>query len=229
MGIMESITTTAGLHSESIKCLVYGKAGVGKTTLLGSGDNEKTLILSAESGLLSLSDKNIDVLAIKSWPDMGAVYKELESGKTKYTTVCIDSLTEISDMLVQFLNKSPDYQDPKNALKMWGEYNKKMTSIVKAFRDLSGMNVIFTALAEDVNDGGMLIKKPFIQGSKAQSLLSSFFDEVLYLAINESTGEREIHTQPTNFYEAKDRSGKLERVESPDLTSMFNKIKAVKK
>ena len=128
-------------------------------------------------------------------------------------------------VLVQFLQKSPDYQDPKNALKMWGEYNKKMVSIVKAFRDLKGLNVVFTALAEDVNDGGMLIKNPLIQGSKAQSLLTSFFDEVLYLAINESTGEREIHTQPTNYYDAKDRSGKLERIEITDLTALFNKIK----
>jgi phage nucleotide-binding protein len=225
MGIMESITTTAGLHSESIKCLVYGKAGVGKTSLLGTGDNEKTLILSAESGLLSLSDKSIDVLVIRAWPDLAAIYKELESGSTKYTTICIDSLTEVSDMLVQFLQKSSDFQDPKNALKMWGEYNKKMVSIVKAFRDLKGFNVVFTALAEDVNDGGMLIKKPLIQGSKAQSLLTSFFDEVLYLAINESTGEREIHTQPTNYYDAKDRSGKLDRIEVTDLTALFNKIK----
>lgn len=225
MSALEGVTSTKGLHSASIKCMIYGKSGVGKTALLGTGDNESTLILSAESGLLSLTDKTIDVLAVAGWPELITAFMELRLGNHKYSTICIDSLTEVSDMLVKELESDPYYGDAKNALKMWGEYNKRIIKFIKSFRDLSDVNVIFTALAEDVNDGGLLIKKPLIAGNKAQSLLASFFDEVMYLSINESTGERELHTQPSSLFDAKDRSGKLLTIEQPDLTVIFNKIK----
>lgn len=225
MGALENITTTKGLHSASVKCLVYGKSGVGKTALLGTGSNERTLILSAESGLLSLADKSIDVLAVTNWKHMIGAFMQLRLGNHKYSTICIDSLTEASDMLVKELEADAYYGDAKNALKMWGEYNKRIISFIKSFRDLPDVNIIFTALAEDVNDGGLLIKKPLIAGNKAQSLLASFFDEVMHLSINESTGERELHTQPSSFFDAKDRSGKLLPIEQPDLTVIFDKIK----
>jgi hypothetical protein len=231
MGMLERIKSTKGLHSDSVKCVVYAKSGAGKTSLLGTSDESKTLILSAESGLLSLADKDIASIAINRWVDLKVAYSEIlkaiKDENFAYTTIGIDSLTEVADMLVKYLQASPEYSDPKNTFKMWGEYNARITELVKAFRDLPNVNVVFTALVDEVNDGGMLIKKPLIQGSKAQSMLGSFFDEVLYLSINESNGERQVHTQPTNYFEAKDRSGKLAEIEVPDLSVIFSKIKGV--
>ena len=68
-----NIKSTKGLHVDSVKCIVHGKSGSGKTTLIGTADNATTLIISAESGLLSLSDKEIDVVEINAW-------EELENG-----------------------------------------------------------------------------------------------------------------------------------------------------
>lgn len=222
-----NITNTKGLHADAVKILLYGDAGTGKTSLLGTGDNQSTLILSAESGLLSLNEKDIAVASISNWREFQQAYAEISKDPElqKFTTIGIDSLTEIADMLVTHLEKQPEFQDPKNTFKLWGEYNKRMTSVIKAFRDLPNVNVIFTALVEDVKDGQALIKKPLIAGSKAQQMLPSYFDEVFYLNVNSATQERELHTQPTLSFVAKDRSGKLDSIEQPNLLNLISKIK----
>ena len=218
-----TVKNTKGLHTEQIKMLIYASSGVGKTTLAGTITDGITVIISAESGLLCLSDKEIDVLEVKTFEQVRDAYLFVLK-ESNYDNVFIDSLTEISDMLVSHLEKQPEFKDPKNTLKMWGEYNKKMTELIKSFRDLN-KNVIFTALPDDVQDSGVITKKPLIKGTATQKLLCSYFDEVFYLAIDPITKERQIQTQPTNNIEAKDRSGKLLDYEEPNLQNIINKIK----
>ena len=218
------IKSTKSLHSDQVKMLVYGQSGIGKTTMLGTMPQGETLIVSAESGLLCLADKSIDVIEVKSYDAVRATYaylsKNEDGGKYKY--IAIDSLTEISDQIVKSLKAKDEYKNPSNVLKMWGEFNDTMIGLIKAFRDLP-RHVIFSALSDDVNDGGIITRHPLISGNKAQKLLSSFFDEVFYLTINQEN-EREVRTQPTHQYIAKDRSGKLATNEAPNLTDIINKI-----
>lgn len=218
------ITTTKGLHSSQVKMLVYGQSGIGKTSLLGTMPAAETLIISAESGLLCLADKAIDVIEVKSYDAVRAAYAYLSKNEDggKYKFIAIDSLTEISDLVVKSLKNKDEYKNPSNVLKMWGEFNDTMVGLIKAFRDLP-RHVVFSALSDDVNDGGIITKHPLISGNKAQKLLSSFFDEVFYLSINQES-EREVYTQPTHQFIAKDRSGKLSSTEAPDLTQIIAKI-----
>jgi hypothetical protein len=58
-----------------------------------------------------------------------------------------------------------------------------------------------------------------------------FFDEVLWLAVDEDdegNSFRYFQTQPSSTHTAKDRSGKLDNPELPDLTHIINKIIGVK-
>jgi phage nucleotide-binding protein len=218
------IKSTQGLHSEQVKMLVYGQSGIGKTSLLGTMPERETLIVSAESGLLCLADKSIDVVEVKSYDAVRAAYAFLQKNEDegRYKYIAIDSLTEISDLVVKSLKNREEYKNPSNALKMWGEFNDTMIGLVKAFRDLP-RHVVFSALSDDVNDGGIITKHPLISGNKAQKLLSSFFDEVFFLTINQDN-EREVCTQPTHQFIAKDRSGKLASSEAPNLNDIINKI-----
>jgi phage nucleotide-binding protein len=220
------LKSTKGLHSSKVKALVYAESGMGKTTLLGTLPEAETLIVSAESGLLCLDGKDISVVEVKQWADLQSVYKNLTTNPewAHFKYVGIDSLTELSDMLVYTLENSPEFRDPKMALKMWGEFSKRLTATIKAFRGLD-KSVIFTALTEDVIDNGVVTKKPYIKGKSVQRMLESYFDEVLYLSVNSTTEEREIQTQPSTSVQAKDRSGKLDNFEEANLTTIINKIR----
>ncbi len=220
------LKTTKGLHESKVKALVYAESGMGKTTLLGTLPESETLIVSAESGLLCLNDLDIAVVEIKQWSDLQEVYVNILKNPdwSHFKYIGIDSLTELSDMLIHSLEASPDFRDPKMALKMWGEFSKRMTATIKAFRGLD-KSVIFTALPEDILDNGAVVKKPYIKGKSVQKMLASYFDEVFYLSVNSTTNEREVQTQPSTSIQAKDRSGKLDDFEEANLTNIINKIR----
>ena len=72
----------------------------------------KTLVISAEAGLLSIKDsKNVDALEVKEAAEVMEIHRLLESGEIKYDTVCLDSISEISEILLNFeksRNKDPE-------------------------------------------------------------------------------------------------------------------------
>ena len=55
---------------DGVKILIHANSGTGKTSQLGTIDG-KVLILSAESGLLVLKDKNLDVIDIPYIESLG--------------------------------------------------------------------------------------------------------------------------------------------------------------
>jgi len=198
------IKNTSEAHTDGIKILIYGESGVGKTTQLGTLEG-KTLVLSAESGLLVLKDKKIDVIDILDIATLGKVYLGIRDGKLKYNNVCIDSLTEIGEMIVSELEDDEYFGNPSNTFPKWQEYSKKIIKMVKMFRDLKGVNIIFSALRESVEANGSVVYMPQIPAKKAQSKLTSTMDEVYYININ-NDGQRVLHTNSTSTYVAKTRA-----------------------
>lgn len=232
------VTSTKSQSINRLKILIYGAAGVGKTTLAASL-KEKVLIVSAEAGLLSLADRDIDTIDLTLDDDGKQIEKEnrtqrlvkvfeylmTDAARKKYQWVFIDSLTEISQNVTEAL--AAIYTDPKDARQMWGEYSKKMRSLVKTFRDIPYYNIVFTALdAIDKDENNRRHTHPDVQGKIGKSL-AGFFDEVFYMYID-ADEKRVIRTGPTDLLQAKDRSGKLELLEVPNLQIIADKIRAPK-
>lgn len=225
-----NIKNTSDTTTDGVKVLLFGSSGIGKTSLLGTLSG-KTLILSAESGLLVLKDKDIDVIDIDSIEKLGAVYVALKSGELKYDNVCLDSLSEIGEMIVAELDKDDYYGDPTNTFPMWKEYSKRMTNIAKSFRDLKGMNIVLTALAEPVEANGSIKYLPMIPAKKAQAKLVSLYDEVYYYNYNKD-GQRVIHTVGKSMYEAKSRGGVATEIiidEDNNLGTILKSIQTITK
>ena len=237
------IHSTKDHGAKALKMLIYGGPGVGKTTLAGT-ISEPVLVISAEAGLLSLSDKNIDVIDITLDDDGKLIPKErrlarlgevmqfvqTEESKAKYKWLFIDSLTEISQNLVE--NLQLVYPDAKDGIKLWGDYAKKSRSLVKSFRDLPHYNVVFTALeAEDKDENGRRYIRVDMSG-KIGKQLPAFFDEVFRMHLIEDINGNAIRiltTAPMENVVAKDRSGKLKDKVEPCLTTIADIIRGGKK
>ena len=70
-----NLKSTSACAPAGVKTLVYGAAGTGKTTLIAGMPTP--LILSAESGLLSLQGSDLAYIEVNSVGDLREAYKWL--------------------------------------------------------------------------------------------------------------------------------------------------------
>lgn len=216
------IKSTADLHGNGVKMLVYGQAGAGKTSLIKTLPNP--IVLSAESGLLSLADAGISYVEISSMADLGDVYQWLISSESsKYESVALDSISEIAEVVLSAEKKSN--KDPRAA---YGAMQEQMADLIRSFRDLPGRHVYFSAKLEKSQDeAGRILYAPAMPGSKTGQSLPYFFDEVLALRVEKDAdgkSQRALMCDSDGLWSAKDRSGKLDAWEAPDLGEVIKKI-----
>ena len=226
--ILDRIASPCDLvQMQGAKILVFGASGAGKTTLCATAPG-KTLIISMEAGLLSIKDKdNVTAIEVKEASEIEEIAQLLESGKLDYDTVCLDSVTEMSEILLA--SEKARSKDPRRA---YGEVIEVMTRTMRRFRDLK-IHVIFVAKEDKIRDEqtGVFHHQPMMVGAKLPVQIPYFFDEVLALRTFTEENEegkkiinRWLQTTIGDNYTAKDRSGKLETFEEPNLTHVINKL-----
>jgi phage nucleotide-binding protein len=166
-------------NNTKLKVLVYGKQGSGKT-LVGKCTG-KTLLLSLEKGHRTLANaKNeIDILVPKSTKELKECYIYAVEHKDEYDTVIIDSVTEVSNIILDELQKDDYYGDPKNSLKLWNEVAQIQLKILKSFRDIEGVNVVLIALEDVVEENFKTVYYPLLDGKKGQKFTPALYDVVL--------------------------------------------------
>ena len=175
--------------------------------------------------MLSLAGTEVSFLEIRSLEDLTEVFSWLTSSEeaSQFESVALDSISEIGQVvLADHLKKS---KDPRQA---YGAMASDMSSLIRAFRDLP-KHIYFSAQVEKSQDEtGKLLWSPAMPGTKVGQSLPYFFDEVLAYRIEKDGDglvQRALLTDSDGSWLAKDRSGKLETYEAPDLGAIINKIK----
>lgn len=219
-----NITSTKE-HSQYIKILVYGDAGVGKTTLISTAPNP--IIISSESGLLPLAGFDIPVINILNFDDLVEAFQYVTSEESvgKYQTICIDSITDIAETILSEYKRTA-----KDARQSYGQMAEDITMMIRAFRDLDKQNVYMTAKMARIEDKdtGICAYRPSFPGQLLNMNIPYFFDELLNLTLYTDDNDkiqRALRCNPSITHVAKDRSGALDEFEPADLTLLFNKIK----
>jgi phage nucleotide-binding protein len=222
-----NITSTNTTDNTRISCLVYGLSGVGKTTLAKTLDG-KTLIISAESGLLSLRKEKIDVVVIEGdkVQSLREIVGELKKG-VAYDNIFFDSISEISQIFLEYYQQQ--FQERKDNLVLFGEVAKSLRAFIKLIRDMNKYNIIVTALEKpEKDDLGRIFYTPDLVGKMSKDI-SQYFDEVFNLK-KFTTEDKEERLLITDYFDGricKDRSGSLNKFEPANLSLIFNKIRGV--
>lgn len=220
---IQLLNTRNEAQIHGVKGLIYGPAGIGKTSLILTMD--KPIILSAESGVLSLKNYDFPMIKITDMASLNEAYQWLtENPQAKqFNTVFIDSITEVAEKVL--VNAKGLVKDPRMA---YNTLLDQMIPIVKAFRDLPGKHVFMSAKEEGYKDEiGINKYGPMMPGTKVGQQLPYLFDEVFRMGFvknPENKLVRVLQTQPDMTYEAKDRSGALALYEMPNIKNVITKI-----
>jgi len=216
------LKNTADVHANGIKALVYGMAGAGKTNL--SASMPAPIIISAEGGLLSIKDAGLPYIEVSSMDSLMEAFEYVAGADGNcFQSVVLDSISEIGEVVL-----SHEKSINKDGRAAYGEMATQMTSIIRAFRDLPGKNVLMTAKAEKSQDEtGRILYSPSMPGNKVGQALPYFFDLVIALRVErdaDGVTQRALLCQPDGLWSAKDRSGKLDQWEAPDMGEIIRKI-----
>lgn len=214
----------------SIIMLVYGNGGVGKSTFAATAP--KPLLVDCENGskYFGLRGIKIDVTHISSWSDMNGIFDIAKSGE--YETIIIDPIGELMEKLKNFMVAKADRKlvqsDGSPSMAGWGWLKDTMRSTLKIIRD-TGVNLLIVAHVDEKDVEGTLVKRPKIMTKISEELIA-FVDVVGYMQTVTVEGEvkRIIRVQPSETYEAKDRTEQLGAMVPPNFKEIIEACQGTK-
>ena len=222
-----NLQNTDAVRVNGIKLLAYGGPGAGKTCLIPTMPNP--IILSAEAGLLSIADAGLPFIEIDGMNTLREAYTWLHDSDEarQFDSVALDSISEMGEVCLT--QEKARAKDPRQA---YGEMQTIMQEAIRLFRDLSGKHVLFTAKLDKSSDEiGRIMYAPSMPGNKTGQALPYFFDIVAALRVEkdaEGVVQRGLMCQSDGLWQAKDRSGKLDAWEAPDIGAIIEKIGGAK-
>ena len=178
-----------------------------------------------KTGLLSLSEFDLPFIEVNSYESLKDAYEWASNSKEseQFESIAIDSLSEIGEVILAHEKKVN-----KDGRAAYGEMAVQVLELMRCFRDLSGKNIYFSAKCEKQQDeNGRILYSPSMPGAKLAQQIPYLVDEVLALRVEKDADgvtQRALMCDSDGLWLAKDRSGKLDQWEAPDLSAIIKKI-----
>lgn len=195
------------LPLRSIVVVIYGQAGVGKTSLANTAKNP--ILIDCDKG----SDRAVnrtDTLVASTWDD---ILKD-ESELSNYRTVIIDTAKAVLDDFLSIWAVKQDYRLKANKLRMYGEIGDQFKSFVNRCRALD-IDIIIISHVKEEKDGDIIKLAPDVTG-QSKDLVIRIADQIGYISM--VNNQRVISFDPTDNRVGKN-TAKIEDVVIPDSTS----------
>ena len=179
--------------------------------------------------------------------DMFAMYEQHIAPRAmfdKYSIVYIDSITVASRLAFSWSQRQPDAFSEKTGKPdtrgAYGLLGREMVKWLTQAQHIPGKSIVVVGILDAVKDDfGRLLYEPQIEGSKAGRELPGIFDQVItYGLFDLSSGNPVLDLQKgqqrgfvchqNNGFgvPAKDRSGRLQAIEAPNLGDIIKKIQS---
>lgn len=168
--------------SHTIKALIYGDPGVGKTTLALSAPTP--LLFDCDHGVQRVNGAfQCPTLQVESWEQINDALAEIESGSIPCKTIVIDTAGKMLDYMgAAIIKDNSRYKKNDGSLTLQG-YGVRKTMFINFLKRVSlmGKHVVFVAHMREDKDGDTRIIRPEIGGSSAGDLIKEL-DLVGYMS-----------------------------------------------
>lgn len=205
-----------------VKGIIYGPAGGGKTPLLDTLSPLNPVVCVTERGMLSMANSSIVCFQVKKPSDCLDFAKWATESKEadKYGVKCMDSASHMAE-----LNLTLELSRNKDGRKAYGE----MSSLVMQVLDMLYFAPInFIALAKESREETQ--KRPFFPGKDLDTKVPHLFDWIARLGTYSINGgnHRALlnHCDDFSPFFARERTGRLDTYERPDLAYIIQKLTA---
>ena len=150
------------------------------------------------------------------------------------TLIFVDSITACRASRFAHAEQQPeaitDRTGTKDTARAYGLHARQMIGWLNQLQHARGRDVVFVAILERVvDDLNIATWQPQIEGSKTGRELPGIVDEIITMQWVDFGDGKPVRgfvcTSPNPWrFPAKDRSGKLEQVEEPDLGKLIAKL-----
>lgn len=211
--------------NKGVKAVVSGPSGVGKTRLALTC--EHPFIISSENGLLSLRKDNVPYVEVTTAKEVEDVHQWIlkSSEAKKYWTIICDSGSDLAEVTLSDMKKTR-----KDGRAAHGDTKDVIDNMFRDFRDMYGKHIVIIAKETMTANPGFnagMKAIPVMPNQKMQEGLPYLFDLVLHMfkgIDNSGAVYTALHCQESQYWFAKDRSGRLDPIEYANLAYIFRKV-----
>lgn len=197
----------------TLKALIYGQPGIGKTTFALSAPTP--VLLDFDHGVHRVNPQHqCDTLQVESWQDVLDVIADGSLGS--YQTIVIDTAGKMLDaMSAHLIAHNPKLGKSNGALSLQG-YGERKGEFNNFIKRLSAMNkhIVFVAHEKEEREGDGKYIRPEVGGSSGNDL----YKELDLIGYMEAIGTKKtVSFLPREKYYAKNACGLNETIELPEL------------
>ncbi len=159
-------------YNSTIKALVYGQPGLGKSTLALSTPNP--VLFDFDGGIQRVNGAfQCPTLQVQNWNEVLQALQELENEQNDFKTIVIDTAGKMLDYMSTYIIQQDSRLGKRDGSLTLNGFGARKVMFINFLKRVSmmGKHVIFVAHEREEKDGDLRIVRPEIGGSSAGDLI----------------------------------------------------------